>query len=94
MQFEEFTQSMNAGNAPANLDVYAQSMWYDKNNNWQRAHELIQHVPSAKAYWIHAYLHRKEGDTGNAAYWYHKAGKPMPRYTLEQEWEEIVRAIL
>jgi hypothetical protein len=51
-------------------------------------------MPDEKAAWIHAYLHRKEGDEGNAGYWYRRAGKKMPDYSLENEWEEIVKAVL
>ena len=58
------------------------------------AHTTIQDIEDKTAAWIHAYLHRKEGDAGNAGYWYNRAGKKMPAYSLEKEWEEIVNAVI
>jgi hypothetical protein len=93
MQLEEFIKSVTAAQPPTMLSPYAQALWYDKKNDWEKAHTIIQDIEDTTAAWIHAYLHRKEGDTGNAGYWYHKAGKKMPGYSLEKEWEEIVRAM-
>ncbi len=56
--------------------------------------QLIQDINDRDASWIHAYLHRKEGDTGNAGYWYSRAGKQMPGLTIEKEWEQIAIALL
>jgi hypothetical protein len=58
------------------------------------AHNIAQEIADPKGSWIHAYLHRKEGDIGNAGYWYRRAGQQMPQYSLEKEWEEIVQALL
>jgi hypothetical protein len=69
-------------------------MWYDGKNNWERAHDIAQNIDDKNGSLIHAYLHRKEGDLWNAEYWYHKAGKLMPDYDLEKEWEEIVEFFL
>ena len=55
---------------------------------------MAQDIESTDGAWIHAYLHRKEGDASNAAYWYRRAGKPVARATLEEEWEEIATALL
>ena len=60
----------------------------------RKMQQIAQDVSSAEGSWIHAYLHRKEGDDGNAAYWYRRAGKPVPRISLEEEWREIVNALL
>jgi hypothetical protein len=70
------------------------ALWWDGKGDWQRAHEIAQNVPGAEGAWGHAYLHRKEGDTGNAAYWYRQAGRRMPKGDLRGEWEEIVRELL
>jgi hypothetical protein len=51
-------------------------------------------VPDKNASWIHAYLHRKEGDITNADYWYNQAGRKRPNISLNEEWEEIVKAML
>jgi hypothetical protein len=70
------------------------ALWWDGRGDWQKAHEIAQEVPGAEGAWVHAYLHRKEGDAGNAAYWYHRAGRPIRQGDLGGEWEEIVRELL
>ena len=94
MQFQFFQQSIKDTIPPANISVYLLAMWYDANNNWDKAHALVDSLNDATACWIHAYLHRKEGDIGNATYWYNKAAKKMPHFSLQQEWENIVKALL
>ena len=69
-------------------------MWYDAKGNWDRAHDLAQEIHNNEGSWIHAYLHRKEGDEGNAAYWYHRADKPVCNSSLQDEWENIVVTFL
>ena len=69
-------------------------LWYDGKGDWETSHNIAQDIHSPEGSWIHAYLHRKEGDTGNASYWYHRAGRPMPGSTLEKEWEDISRDLL
>ena len=64
-------------------------MWYDGQGDWNRAHNIAQEIHTKEGAWIHAYLHRKEGDDANAAYWYSRANRNVPSYPLEQEWEEI-----
>jgi hypothetical protein len=64
----------------------------DKQGDWERAHELAQQVETPDGYWLHAYLHRKEGDTGNAGYWYRRAGKAVAEDSLESEWERLRKA--
>ena len=73
-----------------------QALWYDGRGDWQRAHECAQDDHSRDGSWVHAYLHRKEGDAGNAGYWYARAGRTMPAagVTLQAEWAEIARALL
>lgn len=88
MNLPDFNTSL-ANDTPPNLSVYLQALWYDAKDNWQKAHELIQDVPDKNASWIHAYLHRKEGDIWNADYWYNKAGKKRPAVSLKDEWENI-----
>lgn len=94
MTYEQFHTSLSQLAPPQALSVYLQSLWYDGKGDWEQSHETIQDVPDKTASWIHAYLHRKEGDAFNAKYWYTKAGKPMPAYSLDQEWEELVKALL
>jgi hypothetical protein len=94
MTYDQFYASLQKPAPPPGLSVYLQSLWYDAKGDWDQSHELIQDVPDRTASWIHAYLHRKEGDPSNARYWYSKAGKTMPDQTLQQEWEQIVKAML
>ncbi len=94
MNFETFTNTLSQGTPPKELSVYLQSLWYDGIGDWNKAHSIIQDVEDETGSWIHAYLHRKEGDKFNANYWYNRAGKSMPLYTAEQEWEEIIKALL
>ena len=90
----EFTDSLSRSEPPQKISDYLKALWYDAKNDWDKAHVLIQDIEDRNASWIHAYLHRKEGDTGNADYWYRRAGKSRPSVSLEKEWEEIVTALL
>ena len=65
----------------------------DAGGEWDRAHRLVQNDASAEAAWVHAYLHRKEGDLANAGYWYGRAGRPVATTGLSQEWQEIAAAL-
>jgi len=94
MQFETFLQSISSATAPANSSVNLRAMWHDANNEWEQAHALVDSLQDATACWVHAYLHRREGDKGNADYWYRRAGKTRPAISLQEEWELIVRALL
>jgi hypothetical protein len=69
------------------------ALWWDARGDWARAHELAQSVDTAEGAWVHAYLHRKEGDLPNADYWYRRAGKRRPVAPLAQEWAEIAAAL-
>ncbi len=89
-----FKESLSANKPPEPISVYIQALWYDAKNEWAKAHELIQGIEDDKAAWIHAYLHRKEGDIANADYWYKNAGKKRPLVSIENEWEEIVSALV
>ncbi|HEY0163280.1 MAG TPA: hypothetical protein VGB69_11420 [Edaphobacter sp.] len=70
------------------------ALWWDAQGNWDRAHEVAQEVEDASGSWVHAYLHRKEGDLANAGYWYRRAGRPVARGDLDAEWARIVDALL
>ena len=94
MQFENFLQSITVSSSPPDCSIYLQSMWYDAKGDWYEAHSLVDHLHDSTACWVHAYLHRKEGDIGNADYWYRRAGKTRPAISLEEEWETIVKALL
>ena len=94
MNITTFTKSLQSNEPPGNMSVYLQALWYDAKGDWDKAHQLIQDVEDKNASWIHAYLHRKEGDFFNSGYWYNRAGKSRPSVSLEKEWEEIVAALI
>ncbi|NTS41314.1 hypothetical protein HRG84_10400 [Flavisolibacter sp. BT320] len=94
MNFEAFSQSLTADRPPDSLSVYLQSLWWDGKGNWEKSHEMIQDLPDKNAAWIHAYLHRKEGDSWNADYWYNRAGRKRPSHSLEEEWAFLVNEML
>ncbi|WP_298486827.1 hypothetical protein [uncultured Maribacter sp.] len=70
------------------------SLWFDANGNWEASHNIAQDMHNNIGIWIHAYLHRQEGDKFNASYWYRQAGKNFPTVSLEQEHKELVAFIL
>ena len=68
---------------------YIEALQADQAGDWKKAHELVQDIATTDAAWIHAYLHRKEGDEFNAGYWYSRAGKPFFKGSLEEEWSQL-----
>ena len=79
---------------PKRLSAPLAALWHAAKDDWDKAHALVQDDESAEAAWVHAYLHRVEGDQSNAGYWYRRAGKPVPKATLDDEWAEIADALL
>lgn len=89
-----FRTSLGASAPPEKAGPLLTALWHDAKGDWQRAHEIVQEEEGAEAAWVHAYLHRKEGDLSNAGYWYRRAGRPVSKVSLEDEWETIVSAFL
>lgn len=81
---------------PAGLSKLAKTLWLARAGQWDAAHDLCQNLPGTAGSWIHAYLHREEGDDSNAAYWYSRAGKRMPPSSLSiaEEWSHIAGELL
>jgi hypothetical protein len=81
---------------PAGLNLALQALWHDARGDWTAAHRIAQDDGSKDGSWIHAYLHRKEGDADNASYWYAKAERTRPadEVTPRGEWEQIARELL
>jgi hypothetical protein len=94
MTIEQFRQTLAGEAAPEGISAALHAMWHDAKGNWTEAHEVAQGIDDRTGSWVHAYLHRKEGDLGNAGYWYRRAGQPTPHDPLEQEWARIVSALL
>jgi hypothetical protein len=90
----EFKASLS-GAAPApGLDAPLAALWWAAKGRWDEAHKIVQDEQTADSAWVHAYLHRVEGDPGNADYWYRRAHKPVATGLLDTEWEAIVSALL
>jgi hypothetical protein len=90
----DFRASLS-GTAPApSLGPPLAALWWAAKGQWDKAHKIVMNEESADAAWVHAYLHRVEGDLGNAGYWYRRAGQPVATESLEAEWERIVSALL
>lgn len=93
MTFTEFKDSLKNSKLPHTLSPCLQALWYDGKGDWDRAHKTIQDIDDRTAAWVHAYLHRKEGDIWNADYWYARAGKKRPSFSPEEEWEYISKKL-
>ncbi len=94
MNFKQFQTSLKADQPPSDLPLVLAALWWDAKGDWTKAHECAQQQEAPDHAWVHAYLHRKEGDLDNAGYWYRRAGKPICRGTLEDEWNGIAEALL
>jgi hypothetical protein len=92
MSVDEFRGS--GTKPPPDLSGALQALWHDVHGDWEKAHECAQGAQSREGDWVHAYLHRKEGDAGNAAYWYSRAGRPVAKVTLDEEWTAIATELL
>jgi len=81
---------------PPGLSETARTLWFARAGRWDEAHDLCQNLPDPDGAWIHAWLHRQEGDLGNAAHWYQRARKPAPSWSknLADEWLEIAETLL
>lgn len=90
MTIQEFKVSILKDNLPPVISVQLQALWWDGKGDWQRAHDLIDHLNDNISAHIHAYLHRVEGDLWNARYWYNRAKQPEFKGNLKDEWEYLV----
>ena len=94
MTLEDFKQSLSGHTPPDGLTRALTGLWWDAKGNWARAHECAQEDSSPAGSWVHAYLHRKEGDDSNAGYWYGRAHQQVCREAFESEWLGIVGTLL
>jgi hypothetical protein len=94
MTLQEFRDSLLREEPPSDLSVALAGLWWDAKDNWKRAHESAQQDEGFAGSWVHAYLHRKEGDSSNADYWYRRADKPRCKDSLEHEWLAIAESLL
>lgn len=94
MDLAQFTRSLEAPAPPEGLRRPLASLWYVAKGDWDRAHALAQEEKNQTGAWVHAHLHRVEGDLSNAAYWYGQAKRAPSTASLKVEWEEIAAALL
>ena len=94
MTLEEFRKSVNSDRPPEVLTLSLTALWWDAKGDWTKAHESAQQDEGPAGAWVHAYLHRKEGDLSNAGYWYGRAGRPQAHIALDQEWAQIVSVLV
>ena len=85
-----FKETLGLSAPDINLSPVLKSLWYDANGDWTQAHAQVDDLRDLDSAWVHAYLHRKEGDLWNADYWYAKAKKNRPSCSLQEEWESLV----
>jgi len=93
LTLEEFTRTIDAPTPPP-VSAALLALWHDARGDWDVAHEVAQDVKDDSGAWVHAYLHRKEGDLPNASYWYNRANRPVQSGSLESEWKQIATALL
>lgn len=94
MDLAAFKASLSRAKPPAGLSAALAGLWWDAKGDWDKAHDCAQAQDDTAGAWVHAYLHRKEGDAANAGYWYRRASRPAATAGLDAEWETIARALL
>lgn len=95
MDFETFRGSVGTREEPDSAwSLALQALWWEAKGDWEKAHELAQAASGPAGDWVHAYLHRKEGDMTNASYWYRRANQPFYYGNVKDEWAEIATALL
>ncbi len=94
MDLKGFKESLDRNTPPKDIGRALQALWHQAKGEWDPAHRLAQSQDDGNGAWVHAFLHRVEGDSSNAAYWYRRAGRSISSETLNEEWEEIVSALL
>ena len=94
MDVSTFRTSLGQETPPAELPPLLRALWHAAKDQWDEAHRIAQDDDSADGAWVHAHLHRVEGDEANAGYWYRRAGRPHCASSLEDEWAEIAQALL
>jgi hypothetical protein len=94
MDLAGFTQSLAADAPPVDFSSALKGLWWDAKGDWQKAHQCAQAQHDRAGAWVHAYLHRREGDAGNAAYWYRRADKPVASAALDAERTAIIETLL
>ena len=93
MTLDDFLATLER-HSPPQLPPLLLALWHEARGDWDMAHHLAQDIDTQDGAWVHAYLHRKEGDVGNAGYWYRRASHPPAQGSLAQEWRDIAAELL
>jgi hypothetical protein len=91
---EELRGSLESPKPPAGLGKPLEALWHAGRGEWARAHRIVMSAKSRDAAWVHAFLHRQEGDRDNARYWYRQAKRPEFEGSLEDEWMAMAGEML
>ena len=94
MTLDEFKDTLGSDTPPNDLSSELQALWLSVHDGWEAGHVIVQEIESSSAAWVHAHLHRIEGDLSNAAYWYRRAGRPTCDASLDTEWDQIAATLL
>jgi hypothetical protein len=94
MDLAKFRESLKQTEPPEGLSPALEALWWDTKEEWDKAHEAAQRDEGPDGSWVHAYLHRKEGDLSNAKYWYRRADRAAAYGDSDKEWESIVSSLL
>lgn len=92
--YSEFIYSLELNNPYQIWPEALIALWHDAKGDWESSHNIAQNIHNHLGSWVHAYLHRKEGDEWNAGYWYRQANRPFPTQTLDEEFKQIVEFVL
>ncbi|MFD2586836.1 hypothetical protein ACFSQJ_07835 [Croceitalea marina] len=92
--YDDFTRTLTEEMPDTEWPLALQALWYASNNDWEASHDIAQDLHAPIGSWIHAHLHRAEGDKFNADYWYRLAGKPFPSLSIQDEIKEIIESLL
>ncbi|WP_136465595.1 hypothetical protein [Flagellimonas onchidii] len=92
--FPTFLESISNPSPDRKWPLALQALWWDAKGDWNASHNIAQDLHTPLGSWIHAYLHRKEGDDRNAGYWYRQANRPFPKHTLQEELKELVEFVI
>jgi hypothetical protein len=94
MTLSQFRASFRSASPPAGLGPPLLALWHDARGDWDKAHKCVDQSSDPRGMWVHAYLHRKEGDASNARYWYFRAVRTPSTASLDEEWATIASALL
>lgn len=94
MDYTQFLETLEYDEPVVNWPDGLRALWYDAIGDWEASHNIAQDLHTDLGSWIHAYLHRKEGDEFNAEYWYSRANRSVPTITLDEELKQMVEFVI